>query len=88
MFVIILCCVLGSLKEMDIFRGPSKLAVALCVSILSMWGIDRTIIRLVVLEYTALGLALLIALIALLGSWILILRKRHRRRYRDVLGRD
>jgi len=23
MFVIIFCCVLGSLKEMDIFRGPS-----------------------------------------------------------------
>ena len=49
MFVIVFCCVLVSLKEMDVFRGPSKLALALCISILSVWGIGRTIIQLVVL---------------------------------------
>ena len=88
MFVIIFCCVFGPLKEMDIFRRPSKLAVALCVSILSVWGIDRTIIRLIMLEYNALGLTLLIALIVLLVTWILILRRRRGRRYRDVLRRE
>ena len=88
MFVIVFCCVLVSLKEMDILRGPSKLALALCVSVLSVWGIERTVIHLVVLEYNALGLALLIALVVFLVTWVLILRKRQSERYRDVLRRD
>ena len=75
-------------RREHIFRGPAKLALALCVSILSVWGIDRTIIRLVVLEYNALGLTLLIALILLLVAWILISGKRHGSRCRDVPRRD
>jgi hypothetical protein len=66
LFVIIFCCVLKAVEEMGIFRGPSKVAVAACVSILAVWGLDRTIIWPIVIEYQAMGLTLLIVLLILL----------------------
>lgn len=88
MFVIIFCCVLMALKEMDMFRGPSKLAVALCVSILAIWGIDQTIIHAILIEYAALGFALLIIFLVLLLLWILGLRKSRGVGYRDTSVRE
>ena len=59
MFVIIFGIVLRSLREMPLFEGGAKVVIALCVTILAMYGMDQTLVRLVVGQYTAMGVVML-----------------------------
>ena len=71
MFVIIFGIVLRSLREMPLFEGGAKVVIALCVTILAMYGMDQTLVRLVVGQYTAMGVVMLFGLAALLlAAWV------------------
>jgi len=71
MAVIIFGIVLRSLREMPLFEGGGKIVIALCVTTLAMYGMDQTLVRLVVGQYTAMGVAMLFGFAALLlGAWI------------------
>jgi len=65
MFIIIFAIVLRSMKEMPLFEGGAKVVVALCVSLLAMWGMDQAFIRPVLMHYSAMGMAMLVGLTAL-----------------------
>jgi len=86
-FVIIFGIVMRSLKEMPLFAGGAKFVITLCVTILAMYGMDRAIVRAVVAEYTAMGVAMLFGLAGLLlTAWIGLAvqtRKRIRRAQSD-----
>ena len=90
MFVIILGIVLRSLREMTLFKGGGKIVIALCVTILAMYGMDQTLVGLVVGQYTAMGVAMLFGLTGLLlTAWIGLTvktRKRIRRSRHDDEG--
>jgi len=80
MFVIILGIVLRSLREMPLFEGGGKVVIVLCVTILAMYGMDRTLVRAVVGQYTAMGVAMLFGLAGLLlFAWIGLAIKSHTR---------
>ena len=68
MFVIIFGIVSRSLREIDMFPAGSRLVVALCVTIMAMYGMDQTLIRAVVSQYTAMGVAMLFGPAGLLLS--------------------
>lgn len=91
MFVIIFGIVLRSLREMPLFEGGGKVVIALCVTILTMYGMDQTLVRAVVGQYTAMGVAMLFGLAGLLlTAWIGLTvktRKRIRRSRHDDEGR-
>ena len=71
MLVIIFGIVLRSLREMPLFEGGAKVVIALCVTILAMYGMDQALVRLVVGQYTAMGAAMLFGLAGLLlTAWI------------------
>jgi len=83
MFVIIFAIVMRSMKEMPLFAGGGKIAIALCVTVLAMYGMDRMLVRAVVEEYTAMGVAMLFGLAGLLlTAWIglTVKTRRHMRR--------
>jgi len=90
MFVIIFGIVLRSLREMPLFEGAGKVVIALCVTILAMYGMDQTLVRAVVGQYTAMGVAMLFGLAGLLlAAWIGLVvktRKHIRRSQRDDEG--
>ena len=95
MFVIIFGIVLRSLREMPLFEGGGKIVIALCVTVLAMWGMDQAIVRAVVGQYTAMGVAMLFGLAGLLlTAWIGLTvkaRKRIRRSAKeqnDEMERD
>lgn len=87
MFVIIFGIVSRSLREIDMFPAGSRLVVALCVTIMAMYGMDQTLIRAVVSQYTAMGVAMLFGLAGLLlAAWVGLTvntRKRLRRSRED-----
>jgi hypothetical protein len=86
MFVIIFAIVVRSLKEMPLFARGGKVVVALCVTVLAMYGLDQTIVRAVVQQYTAMGVAMLFGLAGLLlTAWLgLVARsRRHIRRSQE-----
>lgn len=87
MFVIIFVIVHRSLREMDMFPAGSRLVIGLCVTVLAMYGMDQTVIRVVVSQYTAMGVAMLFGLaVLLLTVWIGLsaqTRKRIARSQRD-----
>ena len=87
MFVIILGIVQQSLREMNMFPTGSRLVVGFCVTVLAMYGMDRTLVRAVVEHYTAMGVAMLFGLAGLLlAAWIGLsakARKRIARSQRD-----
>ncbi len=71
MSVIIFGIVMRSLREMPLFEGGGKVAVAVCVTVLAMYGMDRTLVQLVVDQYTSMGVAMLFGLASLLlTAWI------------------
>ena len=79
MFVIIFAVVLSSLRSAGLFPHATRVIVALCISGLAMYGLDRTIVRLVVVPYTAMGVAILISLAAMvLVVWLRLLRRTQR----------
>jgi len=81
MFIIIFAIVLRSMREMPLFEGGAKVVVALCVSLLAMWGMDQAFIRPILLHYTAMGIAMLIGLaVMLLVAWIGIMVKTGKRK--------
>jgi hypothetical protein len=92
MFVIIFGIVLRSLREMPLFAGGAKAVIALCVTILAMYGMDQTLVRVVVGQYTAMGVAMLFGLAGLLlAAWIGLTvktRRRLRRSRQDDEGRE
>ena len=92
MFVIIFGIVMRSLREMPLFAGGGKVAVALCVTVLAMYGMDQTLVRAVVGQYTAMGVAMLFGLAGLLlATWIGLTvktRKRIRRSQEDDEERE
>lgn len=92
MFVIIFGIVLRSLREMPLFAGGGKVVVAFCVTTLAMYGMDQTLVRAVVGQYTAMGVAMLFGLAGLLlTAWIGLTvktRKHIRRSQRDDEGRE
>ena len=70
MFIIIFGIVIRSMKEMPLFAGGAKIIIALCVTVLAMYGMDRTLVKVVVEEYTAMGVAMLFGLTGLLlAAW-------------------
>ena len=92
MFVIIFGIVLRSLREMPLFEGGGKVVIALCVTILAMYGMDQTLVRAVVGQYTAMGVVMLFGLAGLLlTAWIGLTvktRKRIRRSQHDDEGAE
>ncbi len=71
MFIIIFGIVLRSMREMAMFEGGAKVVIALCVTTLAMYGMDRTLVRAVVDQYTSMGVAMLFGLASLLlFAWI------------------
>ena len=71
MSVIIFGIVMRSLREMPLFEGGGKVVVAVCVTVLAMYGMDRTLVQLVVDQYTSMGVAMLFGLASLLlTAWI------------------
>ncbi len=81
MFVIIFAIVLRSMREMPLFEGGAKVVVALCVSLLGMWGMDQAFICPILMHYTAMGIAMLIGLaVMLLAAWIGIMVKTAKRK--------
>ncbi|MEW6078693.1 MAG: hypothetical protein AB1724_12825 [Thermodesulfobacteriota bacterium] len=81
MFVIVFAIILRSMKEMSLIEGSvQKVAVSLCVSLLAIWGMDQALIRPLLLNYTAMGIAMLVSLaVMLLSVWIGLLVKTHRK---------
>ena len=92
MLVIIFGIVLRSLREMPLFEGGGKVVIAICVTILAMYGMDQTLVRAVVRHYTAMGVAMLFGLAGLLLTvWIGLTvktRKRIRRSQHDDEGAE
>lgn len=85
-FLIIFLIVMRTLKEMPLFEGPAKIGIGLGVSVLAVYGMDRAIIRTIVMEYTTMGVVLLIILAGLITTvWITLSVKslRGRNRYQD-----
>jgi len=85
-FLIIFLIVMRTLKEMPLFEGLAKVGIGLGVSILAVYGMDRAIIRTIVMEYTTMGVVLLIILAGLITTaWIMLSIKSYRglNRYRD-----
>ena len=71
MFVIIFGIVIRSMREMPLFAGSGKAVIAFCVTVLAMYGMDCTLVKAVVEEYTAMGVAMLFGLVGLLlTAWI------------------
>ena len=74
MFVIVFAVVLTSLKRANFFPHGTSVVVAICVSVLAMYGVDRTVVRLIVIPYTGMGIAMLVSLaVLLLAMWLTIL---------------
>jgi hypothetical protein len=90
MFVIIFGIVMRSLREMPLFAGGGKVVIALCVTVMAMYGMDQTLVRAVVGQYTAMGVVMLFGLAGLLlAAWIgltIKTRKRMRRSQQDDEG--
>lgn len=84
MFVIIFGIVVRSLKEMPLFAGGGKIVVALCVTILAMYGMDQTMIRFIVINYSVMGIVMLVSLAVLLMIvWITLVVRGANRRERE-----
>ena len=80
MFVIVFAVVFTSLKRASLFPHGTSVIVALCVSFLAMYGVDRTLVRLIVIPYTGMGIAMLVCLAGvLLIAWLTIALKASRR---------
>ena len=76
MFVIIFGIVMRSLKEMPLFAGAGKVVIALCVSALAMYGMDQAIIKTIVVQYTTMGMVMLLIFAGLLlAAWVGIAAK-------------
>ena len=80
-FIIVFSLVMRSLREMDMFPAGSRLVIGLCVTTLAMHGMDRALIRPIMASYSAMGVAVLISLAALLlATWIGIVVKGRKKR--------
>ncbi|MHC4265415.1 MAG: hypothetical protein ACYSUK_05710 [Planctomycetota bacterium] len=76
-FVIVSCIVYRSLGEMEFCQGPMRLVLTLCVSLLGIYGLDRTLLKFIVNHYTYMSVAMLVSLAGALGLiWSEISKKR------------
>jgi len=77
MFVIIFCISFRTLGEIKAFQGPPQAILALCASVLAIWGLDQTLIQFVVAKYTNMGVAMLVTLASLLlATWVRITKRK------------
>jgi len=89
MFVIIFGIVLRTLGEMPLFSGGAKVVIAMCVTILAMYGMDQTLVRAVIGQYTGMGVAMLFGLAGmLLTAWIGLTVKTRKRIRRSQQNDD
>lgn len=80
MFVIVFAVVFTSLKRAKLFPRGTSLIVAICVSVLAMYGVDRAVVRLIVIPYAGMGVVMLISVAGiLLIAWLVIALKASRR---------
>lgn len=71
MFVIIFGIVLRALCEILIFAGDTIVVITLCVTTSAIYGMDQTLVRAVVREYTVMGVAMLFGFAGLLlAAWV------------------
>ena len=47
-FVIIYAIVRRSIKDTELFQEGTGIVVAMCVSLLAMYGVDRTLVRIII----------------------------------------
>ena len=77
MFVIVFCIVYRVLGDIEIVAHGPRPVLAFCVTALAIYGLDQTLIRHVVAEYTAMGVTMLITLASLLlGAWMKIVKRK------------
>ena len=76
MAIIIFAVVFKVLNGIEPLRGPVRLPIAICVTILAVIGIDRAAMDFVINHYTALGVAILVGVAALIRNRFNQMQKR------------
>ena len=67
MGVILFCVIYRTLGDVEIFQGGIRLLIALCVTLLALYGFDRAIVATITNHYVAMGATILIGIAALIS---------------------
>lgn len=68
MGVILFCVIYRIVGDIELFRGGTRLPIALCVTLLALYGFDRAIVATITNHYVAMGTTILVGIAVLIGS--------------------
>ncbi len=68
MGVILFCVIYRILGDVEMFRGGMRLPIALCVTLLALYGFDRAIVATITNHYVAMGATILVGIAALITT--------------------
>ena len=79
-FLLVFAISFHSLRDLSMFDKRTSAVMAICVSLLGIFGMDQVLIRPLMASYAAMGFAMLIGLaILLLAIWVRIILRSSRK---------
>lgn len=80
-FLLVFAISFTSLRDFSAFDKNTSVVVAVCVSLIGIFGMDQVLIRPIMASYSAMGFAMLIGLaVLLLSVWIGIIIRSSRKK--------
>ncbi len=67
MGAILFCVIYRIVGDIELFHGGIRLPIALCVTLLALYGFDRTIVATITNNYVTMGTTILVGIAILIG---------------------